>query len=123
MGVSSVLGFLITLVENIAVVLILPTLKNFALGVMLAVSTIFTIINPANAAANDMTYYSVPKTAHQEISKESELINNSKNGNLKNNDQQKYSRSKYNSVKQRIEMNRTLKTGNDRRVGSGSYSS
>ncbi len=120
---SLALGFLVSLIENIAVILTLPTLKSLALGVMLAASTIFTIINPANAAANNMTHYSAPVAAHQDIAKESESTTNSKEGNLKNNDQQKYNRSKYNSVKQRVEMNRTLKTGEDRRIGSGSYSS
>ncbi len=86
---SIAVSFFISLVENIAVVLILPTLKSFALGVMLAVSSIFTIINPANAAAaaNDVTNYSTPVTAYQDVIKESESITNSKNSNLKNNDQ------------------------------------
>ncbi len=127
---SIAVSFFISSVENIAVVLILPTLKSFALGVMLAVSTIFTIINPANAAANDVTHYSTSVTAYQDVIKESESMTLSneasdkhKNSHSKNNDQQKYNRSKYNSVKQRVEINQTLKTGEDRRIGSSSYSS
>ncbi|MGM8872539.1 hypothetical protein ACS8E3_12735 [Psychrobacter sp. 2Y5] len=127
---SIAVSFFISLVENIAVVLILPTLKNFALGVMLAVSTIFTIINPANAAANDMTHYPTSVAAHQVTTKESESINLSneasdthKSSHSKNSDQQKYHRSKYESVKKKVEMNRMLKTGEGRRLGSGSYSS
>lgn len=120
---SLALGFLTSSIENIVIVLILPTLKSLTLGAILVAFTIFTIINPANAAATDMTQYSTPVAAHQGISKESESITKSKSDHLKNNDQHKYNRSKYNSVKQKVEMNRTLKTGEDRRIGSGSYSS
>ena len=101
-----------------------------AFGVTLAASTFIAMINPANAAVIDMAYYPTSVAAYEVTKKESEsmtlrkeAVDTHKNSHSKNDEQQKYNRSKYNSVKQTVEMNRTLKKGEDRRIGSGSYSS
>lgn len=66
---SIVIGFMLTLIQNIAVVLVLPALKSTALGVMLAASAFFALINPADAAVDNTFQYSAQMQSPKETTK------------------------------------------------------